>query len=159
MFKGAEVEGTVKLPRGFALYANGTLNDSAYDTNGNNLAQTPRRTGAVALIYDQGGVARDGDDLHAAIFAKNVGPQYGLDNANAGQFDTNPIKSYNQVDLNVGYVLPVQGKRMRFDVNVYNLFDDKSLIGYNAQTIGRPSEALYFTNPGRSIYFSLKATL
>jgi len=159
VFKGAEVEGTVKLPRGFALYANGTLNDSAYDTNGNNLAQTPRRTGAVALIYDQGGVARDGDDLHAAIFAKNVGPQYGLDNANAGQFDTNPIKSYNQVDLNVGYVLPVQGKRMRFDVNVYNLFDDKSLIGYNAQTIGPPSEALYFTNPGRSIYFSLKATL
>jgi len=159
VYKGVEVEGTVKLPRGFALYANGTLNDSAYDTNGNNLAQTPRRTGAIALLYDQGGLVREGDDLHASVFAKNVGPQYGLDTANVGQFDSVPIKSYNQVDLNAGYVLPMHGKRVRFDVNVYNLFNDKHLIGYGGQTIGPPSEALYFANPGRSIFFSLKATL
>jgi len=52
VFKGVEIEGTVKLPRGFALYANGTLNDSSYNGNGSNLAQTPRCTGAVALIHD-----------------------------------------------------------------------------------------------------------
>lgn len=159
VFKGVEVEGTVKLARGFALYGNGTLNDSAYGNNGNNLAQTPRRTGAVALLYDQGGVALENDDLHATIFTKHVGPQYGLDTANKGQFDSAPIKSYNQVDLAAGYVFPYKDKRLAFDVNVYNLFNDKSLIGFGGQTIGPPSEALYYTAPGRSIFFSLKATL
>jgi len=159
VFKGVEVEGTLKLPHGFALYANGTLNDSSYNGNGNNLAQTPRRTAAVALIYDKGGLLRENDDLHGIIIAKNVGPQYGLDTATPGQFDSAPIKSYNQVDLDVGYTFPYQQKRLKFDVNVYNLFNDKSLTGYGGQTIGPPSEALYFTNPGRSIYFSLKASI
>ena len=159
VFKGVEVEGTVTLPRGFALYANGTLNDSNYDANGNTLAQTPRRTGAVALIYDQGGLFRENDDVHAVLIAKNVGPQYGLDTATPGQFDSAPIKSYNQVDLDAGYAFPFGRRKLRFDVNVYNLFNDKSLIGYGGQTIGPPSQALYFTNPGRSIYFSLAALL
>jgi iron complex outermembrane receptor protein len=159
VFKGVELEGTVKLSHGFALYANGTLNDSRYDNNGNNLAQTPRRTGAVALIYDQGDLFRMGDDLHAILIAKNVGPQYGFDTANVGQFDGAPIKSYNQVDLDAGYVFPVGRRKLRFDVNVYDLFNDRSLIGYGGQTVGPPSQALYFTNPGRSIYFSLQALL
>ncbi len=126
----------------------------SHNGNGNNLAQMPRRTGAVALIYDQGGLVREGDNLHGIIVAKNVGPQYGLDTATRGQFDSAPIKSYNQVDLDVGYTFPFKRKQLHFDVNVYNLFNDKHLIGYGGQTVGPPSEALYFTNPGRSIYFS-----
>jgi iron complex outermembrane receptor protein len=158
-YRGIEVEQTVKLPYGFSVYANGSLNDSSYYANGNNLAQTPRRTGALGVTYDQGGVFREGDDAHVIIIAKNVGPQYALDTSAPGQFDQIPIKSYNQVDLDVGYILPIWNRRLRVDVHVYDLFNDTSITGYDGNTVGPPSQPLFFTNPGRSIYFSLKAFL
>jgi len=157
VYKGVEVEGTVKLPRDFALYANGSLNSSSYDANGNVLAQTPRRTAAIGLIYDRGGVFRDDDNVYASLITKNVGPQYGLDSATVGQADTIPIKSYNQVDLAAGYRFTYNGRKLLFKVNLYNVADDRSIIGYAGATVGPPSEALYWTNSGRSVFFSLVA--
>ncbi len=156
-FKGVEAEGTAKLGWGFALYANGSLNDSNYTDNSNNLAQTPRRTGALGLIYDQGTVFRSHDDLHGLIIAKNVGPQYGEDTATPGKGDQFPIKSYNVVDLDAGYVLPVAKRRLSFDVQVYNLFDDRSFIGIDGTDAA--GQALYWVDPGRSIFFSFAAKL
>ncbi len=157
VFKGVEVEGTGKLGHGFAVYANGSLNDSNYNSNGNNLQQTPRRTAAIGLIYDEGGVIRPHDDLHALVIAKNVGPQYGLDTATPGAADQFPIKSYSTINLDAGYVLPVARHRLSFDVQVYNLADNKSFIGYDGQTAS--GAALYWLNPGRSIFFSIAAKL
>ena len=156
-FKGVEVEATATLGRGFAVYANGTLNDSSYGNNGNNLAQTPRRTAALALLYDKGGVIRDKDELFGNLVLKSVGPQYGLDTAFPGQADQFPIKSYNQLDLNAGYVFPVFGARLRSNVNVTNLLDHRSLIGYAGQTL--EAQALYWVQAGRGIFFSFTASL
>ncbi len=156
-FKGVEVEATVKLGHGFAAYANGSLNDSNYGNNGNTLAQTPRRTAALALLYDKGSVFRDKDDLFGNITLKSVGPQYGLDTAFQGQSDQFPIKSYNQIDMNAGYVLPVFGARLRSNVNVTNLLNHRSLIGYAGQTL--EAEALYWVQAGRGIFFSVSASL
>ncbi len=156
-FKGVEVEATVTLGRGFAAYANGSLNDSNYGNNGNNLAQTPRRTATVALLYDKGNVVRDKDELFGNVVLKSVGPQYGLDTAFAGQFDQFPIKSYNEVDLNAGYLLPLFGTRIRTNVNVTNLFDHQSLTGYDGQTL--EGQALYWVQAGRGIFFSVAVYL
>ncbi len=156
-FKGVEVEATVTLGRGFAVYANGSLNDSSYGNNGNTLAQTPRRTAALALLYDKGGVIRDRDELFGNLVLKSVGPQYGLDTAFPGQADQFPIKSYNQLDLNAGYVFPVFGARLRSNVNVTNLLDHRSLSGYAGQTL--EAQALYWVQAGRGIFFSVTASL
>lgn len=152
-FRGVELEATARLGHGFALYANGSLNDSAYATNGNNLAQTPRRTAAATLLYDRGHVAREGDELFANLVAKSVGPQYGIDTQLAGAHDQFPIKSYNQVDLNAGYVLPAYGHRVKLGVNVSNLFDHRALTGFAGSTL--EGEALYWTQAGRGVFFSL----
>ncbi len=156
-FKGVEVEATVMLGHGFAVYANGSLNDSNYGNNGNTLAQTPRRTAALGLLYDSRGVFRDKDDVFGNLVLKSVGPQYGLDTAFAGQPDQFPIKSYNQIDLNAGYVLPVFAGRLRTNLNVTNLLDHRSLIGYAGQTL--ESQALYWVQAQRGIFFSVAASL
>ena len=156
-FKGLEFEGTVTLGAGFAVYANGSLNDSNYNSNDNNLAQTPRRTAAVALLYDKGSVFLPNDDLYGNITAKDVGPQYGVDTATRGAADSFPIKSWNEVDLSAGYVLPVLHRRVRASVNVTNLFDHQSLTGYDFSTAeGVP---LYWVQAGRGIFFNFTAYL
>ncbi len=156
-FKGVEFEGTALLGGGFAFYVNGSLNDSAYDSNGNNLAQTPRRTAAAALLYDQGSILRANDELYGNIVGKVVGPQYAVDTPNNGAFDSVPIKSWNEVDLSAGYVLPAYHRHFRFGVNVANLFDHQSLTGYDGLTLeGQP---LYWVQAGRSIFFSVAAYL
>ena len=156
-FKGLEIEGTVTLGYGVAFYVNGSLNDSNYDSNGNNLAQTPRRTAAAALLYDKGSVFLPSDDLYANITSKLVGPEYGVDTADNGAFDSFPIKSWNQVDLSAGYVLPVLHRRVRAAVNVADLLDHQSITGYDGMTLeGQP---LYWVQAGRSIFFSFTAYL
>ena len=156
-FKGVEVEGTVTLGHGFAVYANGSLNDSSYGNNGNNLAQTPRRTAAVALLYDKNNLIRDKDELFGNLTIKSVGPQYGLDTAFENQADQFPIKSYNQLDLNAGYVLPLQHVRVRSTVNVTNLLNHRSLTGYAGETL--EAQPLYWVQAGRGIFFSVAAFL
>ena len=156
-FKGLELEGTVTLGGGFALYLNGSLNDSNYDSNGNNLAQTPRRTAAAEFIYDKGSVLLPNDDVFANITAKNVGPQYAVDTANSGAFDSFPIKSWNQVDLSAGYVLPVLHRRIKASVTVANLFNHQSIIGYDGETA--ELQPLFFVQAGRSIFFNFAAYL
>ncbi len=158
-FEGVEVEETATLGHGFALYASGTLNDSAYDSNNNNLAQTPRRTGALGLIYDKSNLFRSGDDLHGLIIAKNVGPQYGQDTNAIGKVDQYPIKSYNFVNLDGGYQLPVFKHPLTFDVQVFNLFNDQSIIGFAATSAGTPSIPLYWIDAGRRIFFSVSAKI
>ncbi len=157
VFKGLEFEGTVRLGAGFAVYANGTLNDSSYNSNGNNLQQTPRRTAAVALLYDKASVLRDDDDLYANITGKLVGPQYAVDTPVPGQFDQFPIKTWEQFDLNLGYVLPAFGRRFRAGVNVTNLFDNRSLTGILQEDL--EGDPLYAVHAGRGIFFSFSAYL
>ena len=156
-FKGIELEATVRLGQGFALYGNGSLNDSAYASNGNNLAQTPRRTAAAAVLYDRGSLLRDNDELFGNLVFKAVGPQYGVDSPIAGQSDQFPIKSYTQLDCSLGYVLPAWHRRFKASVNATNLLDRRGLTGYAGATL--EGEALYWVQAGRGLFFSLSAYL
>ena len=149
----------MKLRPGLAFYANGSLNYSGYTTNGNVLAQTPRYTAAFGPIFDKGDVFRAGDDVFGSLLGKFVGPQYGVDTSAVGQGNSAPIKAYHQFDLAGGYTLPVGAQRVSFKLNLYNLLNDRSIIGYSAQTVGPPSETLFFTNPGRSVFFTLEAKI
>ncbi len=157
IFKGLEFEGTVTLGSGFAVYANGTLNDSVYTTNGNNLAQTPRRTADASLLYDKGSIIRVDDDLYANLNAKVVGPQYYNDTSTSGQFDTNPIKTWTQVDLSAGYFFPALHRKFRASVNVSNLLGHRSFVGTDGSTM--EGQTLYWVQAGRSIFFSFAAYL
>lgn len=109
------------------------------------------------MLYDRGNVLRDKDEVFGNVVLKSVGPQYGLDTAFQGRFDQFPIKSYNEVDLNAGYLLPVFGSRIRTNVNVTNLFNHQSLTGYDGQTL--EGQALYWVQAGRGIFFSVAAYL
>ncbi len=156
-FRGVEVEATLALGGGLALYANGSLNDSSYGNNGNTLAQTPRRTASLALLYDRNDILRPGDELFGNTTLKSVGPQYGLDTAFAGQADQFVIKSYNQLDLTAGYVLPLGHARLRTTVSLTNLLDHRALTGYAGQTL--EGDPLYWVQAGRGVFFSAAAFL
>jgi hypothetical protein len=71
-----------------------------------------------------------------------------------------PIKGFNDVDLSAGYTLTLpqfNNKSLNFRVSVLNLFNNHSLIGLIGTTAA--NQALYATNPGRGVFFSISATL
>jgi iron complex outermembrane receptor protein len=149
IYQGIEVEGTVQVGGGLALYANGSLNDGEYKGRDVAIQLVPRRIAAAGPIYQRNG-------FYASLLAKYVGPQYLLDNA--GTANQDPIKSYEDADLALGYTLPVPGNRAfnaRF--NVFNLFDRHALTGLlGSAANGTP---LYAVLPGRSFFFTLSAAL
>ncbi len=158
IYKGAEVEGTVKIVPHVFGYANGSLNDGVYTQTPAGapapvqIALVPRTTAAVGPLFQ-------GDRFFGSVLAKYVGPQYGLDvNANNGLANSAPIKGYTDVDLSAGATIPIlNGRKILARLNVNNLFDDHSLINVTSTTsAGLP---LYYTNPGRSFFFTLAATL
>lgn len=72
--------------------------------------------------------------------------------------NSQPIKPYSDVDLAIGGRLPIlNGRHIDARVNVTNLFDDHGLIYLTGNTAA--GVGLYYTNPGRSIFFTLSASL
>ena len=154
-FEGIELEATAQVGHGFALYANGSLNHANYH-NGAQVAQAPRRTAVAGVLFDHGNVVRVGDKLSASFLIKDVGQQYGLD---TGQKDQFPIKSYDTTDVSVHYLLPLQQHRqVDLGVQVTNLFNNLSLIGYAGAAAGNGAP-LYWVNPGRGVFFSVAARI
>ena len=69
------------------------------------------------------------------------------------------IKSYVTADFAAGYTLPIlNGRKLDFRLNVNNIFNDHSVIGLN-QLAGDGQTGLFWTNPGRSVFVSVSATL
>ncbi len=154
-FKGVEVEATAQLGFGLALYANGSLNDANYQ-NGASVAQAPRRTGVAGLLFDRAELALPGDRIDFSLLDKDVGPQWGVDTHFINQY---PIKSYDTLDLSVHYALPVlHGRRVELGMQVTNLLDNLSLIGYAGAAAGN-GEPLYWVNPGRGLFFNIAAVI
>ena len=97
----------------------------------------------------------EADAFSASLLAKYIGPQYGQDTP----VDAFAIKSYISADLAMGYTLPIlNGRKLDFRLSVNNVFDDHSLIGLS-QTAGDGKTGLYWTNPGRSVFFTVAASL
>ncbi len=154
-FEGIELEATAQVGLGFALYANGSLNHATYH-NGAAVAQAPRRTAVAGVLFDRKTVMLAGDRLDASLLIKDVGPQYGLD---TGFVDKFPIKSYDTTDAALHYLLPLQhGRHLDLGVQVTNLFNNLSLIGYAGAAAGNGAP-LYWVNAGRGVFFSVSARL
>lgn len=160
-YKGIEVEGTVKIGHGWLLYANGSLNDANYDGSGQPVALNPRRTAAIGPIFSQ-------DNWYFSLLAKNVGPQYLYDSSNpAVVHPYYPIKSYNDADLAASYKLVMprfENRSLTLKLNVLNLFNDHSIIGYQAKAASTDPTTgqkypLLFTDAGRGFFVSISAGL
>lgn len=160
LYQGLEAEGTVKLAYGVSLYANATLNSATFD-NGNPIYQAPQRTAAFGPVFDATGLLVSEDKGYVSILWKDVGKQYGQNaNTPAGPVALYPIKSYGDVDVAAHYTLPVLNQRkINVGINLFNVFNNRSLIGCAGTTAGTPTLPLYWTNPGRSFFVSLSATL
>jgi iron complex outermembrane recepter protein len=160
LYKGLELEGTVRVVNGLSIYANGTLNSATFD-NGQPIFQAPQRTAALGPIVDLTGVLRPDDNAHATVLWKEVGKQYGQNvNTPNGPVAQFPIKSYGDLDAAVSYTLPIlNNRKINVDLNLYNIFNNRSLIGLAGTTVGTPSLPLYWTNPGRSVFVTISATL
>ena len=155
-YKGLEFEGTVRVGYGASLYGNYSINSAELRGNGGPLSVTPRNTAALGVIYHRDRVWRDGDRLYGSIIGKFIGPQYLQDTP-----ASIPIPGYSFADLAVGYRLPVwNGRTLDLRVNLNNLTNDRSLIGLAAVSgsSARPVP-LYWTDAGRSVFFSLAVTL
>lgn len=154
VFRGVEAETTYALRTDLWLYGNGSLNEATYN-NGATVAQSPRRTGALGVVFDHHSVLRNGDEAFAALVAKYVGPQYGSD---AGKVDSAPIKSYNYITLSSAYTLPFGKKQMKFGADIFNIANHRGLEGL-AGVAGDGVTPLFWTLPGRSVVFSLSVAL
>jgi iron complex outermembrane receptor protein len=158
VYKGIETEGTFKLRGPLSLYANATLNDANF-TDGAHVYQAPQHTGAAGFLYNKPSQILDGDALYGSIVLKNVGKQYGLNvNETSGPIAEFPIKSYTNTDLAIGYTVPLEHKRtFRIGLNLYNIFNNHSLIGYAGATA--ENVPLYWTDPGFSGFVNISASL
>lgn len=158
LYQGIEVEGTYKLLHNVSFYANGSLNDARF-SNGAHIYQAPQHVAAAGLIYDQNNAVLERDNVWASFLVKNVGKQFGVNtNTPKGPTASNPIAAYSNVDLAVGYKLPLAGGRsVRLALNFYNIFDDHSIIGYAGATAAKGT-ALYWTDPGFSTFFSVSGS-
>ena len=160
VYKGLELEGTVRVMPGVSLYANGTLNSATFD-NSQPVFQAPQRTAAFGTILDHGSLLLPNDNAYATILWKEVGKQYGQNaNTPSGPVAQFPIKSYGDLDIAANYTLPILNQRkINIGFNLYNLFDNKSVIGLAGTTAGTPTLPLYWTNPGRSFFVTVSVTL
>ena len=153
IYKGLEFEGTVRLGGGASFYGNYTINSGELKSGGP-LAFTPRQTGAAGLIYHRPDTFRPGDLLYGSIIGKFIGPQ-NLQQAPAAF----PIRGYSYADFALGYRMPIlNGRTLDLRINVNNITNDRSLIGL-ASVAGSGTTPLYWTNAGRSVFFSIAAYL
>jgi iron complex outermembrane receptor protein len=151
VFKGFEAEATKTLLYHTALYINGSLNDATYD-NGAQVAQSPRRTGAAGLIYDADALAQAQDHLYASLLVKEIGPQYGQD---THKVDAYPIKSTSDTTASIAYTFAIAPKKLvTVSIDMDNLFNRQGIVGL-AAVAGNGVTPLYWTEPGRSFFFSL----
>jgi iron complex outermembrane receptor protein len=153
VFSGIEAEGTVALTHGVSIYANATINDAYFNGSGFPVALAPRSTAAAGPVIDRNG-------FQASFLWKYVGPQYLMDGSGPNQHPSFPISGYNDADLSIGYTLKLPSmhdRSVNMRLNVLNVFNSHSLTGLFGTTSA--GEALYATNPGRGVFFSISAGL
>ncbi len=153
VFKGIEIEGTAKLGEGVSLYANTTVNDATFDGSGFPVALNPRTTSAAGPILNRNG-------FYSSFLWKYIGPQYVQDGSGPFSHPLFPIKGYNDADFAASYtlVLPqINNRSLNFRLNVLNVFNNHSLSGLIGTTAN--NQALYATNPGRGVFFSIAAAI
>ena len=150
-YHGVELEGTVNVGMGFAVYGNASVNSAKLDNNDPTsndtwVPNTPDRTAALGLLYSDGA-------LQGSLMGKYVGRRYG------DSPDQIPLGGYATVDGAVNYSFGpalTAFKDLKVGVTVQNIADRKSIYDLNGYT-GAAGTPLYFTIPGRSFQVNVTA--
>jgi iron complex outermembrane receptor protein len=146
-YMGLEAEATYMLGDGFSLYANGSLNSAKDNETHQWLPNAPETTGAVGGIYSQ-------DGLYASLLGKWVGSRFG----DAGQ--TQGLQPIFTLDGSVSYELShlFDGiKQTTVQLQVDNITDTTKIINLAGFTVGAGTP-LYWTQPARSVFFSVQTS-
>ena len=146
-YKGVELEGTYHLGAGFNLYGNYAFDYANLNSDNSWLANTPEKTGAFGIIYNQGPV-------YASLMTKFVSERYG----DVGQ--TIPLASYSTTNFNASYKinnLTSWTKETRVGLQVFNLFDNQQI--YALSTYNNNNVPMYYTLPGRAMMVNLSLSM
>jgi iron complex outermembrane recepter protein len=153
IYKGIEGEVTYALYPGVAVFANGSTN-SAEDETHKQVAAAPTWVAAVGGIYKYNKVS-------VALLNKFIGPQWAV----AGEPSNYKINPYNTTNLILGYDFG----RIKAQIGIYDLFDNTNITAITQNdgvaVFGGPAPSplnnhdQYFFQPGRSVQFTLRATL
>ena len=143
-YKGIEAELTYAIGSGFSLYANGSLNSAKDHQTHQWIANAPETTGALGAIYNQ-------DGLYASLMGKWVGSRFG----DVGQ--TQGLSPFFTLDASVAYDLShfadvLNATSVKVQVN--NLTDVTKIINLAGYTV-QDGTPLYWTQPARSVFFSI----
>ena len=146
-YKGVETEATYYVGQGFSLYGNYSFNIAKDNTLNLWLPNTPEKTGAAGVIYNQGPV-------YAALLTKFVSSRYG----DIGQ--TIPLAAYSVTNLAASYKIKqfaswAKEARVGFELN--NLFDNQSI--YALSTYDANGNPMYYTVPGRSAQLTFSVSM
>ena len=112
-YYGWEAQGAYHLGYGFTAFANGSINIARDIGNGVDYTNSPKRTAAFGLIYDD-------HHFQASVSDKIIGPQLASDGATF-------LNSYATVDASVSYDLG----RVKFKLAGFNLSNKRPPIDFD----------------------------
>ncbi|VEF08882.1 TonB-dependent siderophore receptor [Pseudomonas fluorescens] len=145
--RGLEVDLSGQLSERWSLIGSYAYTDAEVtedpDYKGNRLQNVAKNSGSLSAVYDFGSVI-GGDRLRVGAGARYVGERAG--NA-VNDFD---LPSYTVADAFATYETRVEGQKVKFQLNVKNLFD---------RTYYTSSASRFFVSMGDSRQVSLSSTL
>lgn len=141
---------------GFSVYANGSVNSAKSNETGQQIANAPKMTAALGVLYNQGAWS-------SSLIYKRTGASYqkDFDATKAAvngvpYFDYYQAPAYGNLDLGVAYTFSNIGsfaKSMKLQLNVFNLTNSQKAT---AITTGKtvPFDTYIYQAP-RSMQVSL----
>jgi iron complex outermembrane receptor protein len=147
-YMGLEADATYSIGGGFSLYANGSLNSAKDNLTHQWLPNAPETTGTIGGIYSN-------DGFYASLMGKWVGSRFGDSGQTQGLqpvFTLDGSASYDLSQLFEGI------KQTTIQVQVDNITDTTKIINLAGYTVGAGTP-LYWTQPARSVFFTIQTSL
>ncbi|MCX7179136.1 MAG: TonB-dependent receptor [Proteobacteria bacterium] len=152
-YKGIEGQVTYMVGSGFALYANGSVNEADAIDTGKTISGSPNMTAALGVLYS-------GGPWTSSLIYKRTGTTYqqDYDATKPAAYDYYKTEAYENVDFGVSYTFRevLAGmKLMKLQFNVFNLLDQQKVTSISpGKTL--PGDQYTYQAP-RSVQFSLRA--
>ncbi len=151
-YKGLEAEATYFMGYGLSVYANGSVN-SAHDSTGAWLPNTPVHTAAAGFIYDEHGV-------YASLTDKYIGAMYSGQGGTLVPGGTNysnyQFAGYSIASLATSYSFG-KDRATKISLLVDNLFNHQAFNWTNGTA--PQGDILFFGLPGRAVTVSLSTKI
>ncbi len=152
-YKGVEGQVTWMLGGGFALHANGSINQAKAADTGKSISSAPNMTAALGALYNQGPWA-------LSLIHKRTGAAYQqeYDATKPANFDLYRVAAYDNTDLGVSYTFTQPGfgaKALKLQLNVFNLMNRQEVTAISpGSTLAKDQ---YIFQAPRSLQVSIKA--